>query len=237
MKYYAPNNASFLLPFKFDSTSLKIDLEKCMNFDFLKNYVPANYSGENYILPLRSVEGRLDFPSAVPNNPDAYKDTIALKNCLYFRKVIDSFLCKKEAIRLMNLPPGAIVNTHTDHNCGYEDGVFRIHIPIITNENVYFTLNKELLFMQPGEAWYANVNLPHGVSNKGITNRVHLVIDCIRNNWSDNLFKSVGYDFEQEKEVEEKFPKNTVLRIIEELELQKSPELKTIIEQFKIRQG
>jgi len=237
MKYYAPSNASFLLPFKFDTKSLQNDLAKCMGFDFLQNYVPANYNGKKYILPLRSIDGRLDFPSAIPDNPDAYKDTIALQQCPYFKKVIDSFLCKKEAIRLMNLPPAAIVNTHTDHNCGYEDGVFRIHIPILTNEQVYFTLNNEVLIMRSGEVWYTNVNLPHGVENKGQTDRVHLVIDCIRNNWSDTLFKSIGYDFEQEREVEEELSKDTVLRIIEELESHNSPELKTVIEQFKVKHG
>jgi len=66
---------------------------------------------------------------------------------------------------------------------------------------------------------------------------VNLVIDCIRNKWSDNLFKSVGYDFEQEKEVEEKLSKNTVLRMIEELETQNSPEAKIFLERLKFNHG
>lgn len=233
MKYYAPENASFLFPFQFDPVSLQNDLKKCKGYDFLANYVPENYIGKDYILPLRSIEGRLDFPVAVPNSAEQFKDTIALEQCAYFKEVINTFLCKKEAIRLMNLPAGRSINTHTDHDCGYEDGIFRVHVPIITNKEVRFTLNNQDLMMRSGEAWYTNVNLPHSVTNKGQTNRIHLVIDCIRNEWSDILFASLGYDFEQEKEAEEKLSNNEIAQIIKELELQNSPASKLLITQLK----
>ena len=233
MNYYAPENAAFLLPFQFDPTALEDDLKKCKNFNFLKNYVPANYDGDDYILPLRSIEGKLDSPGAIPNNTESYKNTRALTICPYFKNVIDTFLCEKEAIRLMNLPAGRLIHTHTDYKCGYEDGIFRVHIPIITNENVHFILNDTRLLMQPGEAWYTNVNLPHNVANKGKINRIHLVMDCIRNEWSDTLFASVGFDFTQEKEMEQEIPKDDLPRIIEELERQNLPATKLLIEKFK----
>lgn len=233
MKYYAPENASFLLPFQFDPSALEIDLRRCKKFDFLKNYVPANYDGDDYILPLRSVEGSLHFPAAAPNQTERYKDTAALEQCTYFKEVIDTFLCNKEAVRLMNLPAGRVINKHIDYNCGYEDGIFRVHIPIITNDDVHFILNNKRLTMRPGEACYTNVNLPHSVANKGETNRIHLVMDCIRNDWSDALFKSVGFDFYQEKEVKEQVSESTLLRIIEELEFHDLPETKPLIEQYK----
>ena len=237
MKNYAPENASFLLPFEFDPTLLKADLDLCAKFNFLKNYIPANYNGEKYILPLRSIEGRLDHPAAVPNNADAYKDTPALKECAYFKKVIDTFLCEKETVRLMSLPPGGVVNLHTDYMCGYEDGIFRIHIPIVTNEAVQFTLNGQVLKMGVGEVWYTNVNLPHSVKNEGNTNRVHLVLDCIRNAWSDDLFGSVGFDFEKEVGGASKLDQQTLKRMIEELEMNDSPESKAFLDQVKKENG
>ncbi len=233
MKYYAPENAHFLLPFQFDPTLLENDLKKCSTFNFLKNYVPANYNGDNYILPLRSIDGRLDLPAAFPNSSEKFKNTTALEKCPYFKEVIDSLLCEKDAIRLMNLPSGRVINEHVDYNCGYEDGLFRVHIPIITNDQVRFTLNGIPLTMRPGEAWYTNVNLPHSVTNTGSTNRVHLVLDCIRNEWSDKLFGSVGFDFTQEKEVAEQFTESTKKRMIEELELQGTPASKKLIIQLK----
>ena len=42
--------------------------------------------------------------------------------------------------------------------------------------------------MQPGEAWYLNFNLPHSVANRGTTDRIHLVIDCVMNPWLDAFF-------------------------------------------------
>ncbi len=208
-----------------------------MKFDFLKNYIKENYDGENYILPLRSIEGKINRIAAIPGNLENYKDTIALNECAYFKEVIASFLCKKETIRLMNIPPDGIINTHIDHESGYEDGFFRIHIPILTNNKVHFILNDHIIIMQSGAAWYANINLPHSVVNNGQTNRVHLVIDCIRNNWSDDLFKSMGYDFDEEKEIEEVHSKSNVLRIIEELEHQDSAGTKIFLEQFKREHG
>lgn len=204
-----------------------------MKFNFLKNYIPENYDGEDYILPLRSIEGRINRVAAIPCNLENYKDTVALNDCCYFKEVIASFLCEKETIRLMNIPPGGVINTHIDYESGYEDGFFRIHIPIITNNKVHFILNDQIIIMQSGEAWYTNVNLPHSVVNNGQTNRVHLVIDCIRNKWSDDLFKSMGYDFDQEKEVEEVYSKSEALRIINQLERYDTPENRIFLEQLK----
>ena len=35
--------------------------------------------------------------------------------------------------------------------------------------------------MGEGECWYINFNLPHRIHNRGTTDRVHLVIDCVLN--------------------------------------------------------
>ena len=69
--------------------------------------------------------------------------------------------------------------------------------------------------MQAGSAWYANINLPHSVQNKGKNDRIHLVIDCLRNDWSDKLFASMGYDFDYEKKEKTvyHFPANKLNRL------------------------
>ena len=70
--------------------------------------------------------------------------------------------------------------------------MFRIHIPIISNLKVDFILDEERLEMAEGQCWYTNVNFIHSVSNNGTSDRIHLVIDCERNDWSDNLFFSLA---------------------------------------------
>lgn len=233
MKQPTIQTVSLLLPFTFDVIALQQDLEKCAKFNFLQNYVPDNYAGKNYILPLRSINGSMDFAVAAPNQADKFKDTEVLEECTYFREVVDTFKCKKEAVRLMNLPAGKNVNRHVDYNGGYEDGIFRVHIPIITNDEVYFMLNDERLPMKHGEAWYTNINFPHSVANKGTTNRVNLVIDCIRNDWSDELFFSLAskesfFPVEQEEESPE-----MLQRMIEEFRNHQNPVFDSIIAKYE----
>jgi len=42
--------------------------------------------------------------------------------------------------------------------------------------------------MGPGEAWYLNFDLVHRVENNGAEERVHLVIDCVVNDWLAGFF-------------------------------------------------
>lgn len=227
-------NAHFTLPFQFDVEKLKGDLAKCQAFDFLPNYIKENYQGDKYILPLRSIHGELNRVAALPNSTHLYQNTKALNACPYFQEVIQTFECVKESIRLMNLAAGKHINEHTDDGSGYEDGYFRIHVPIITNEEVIFTLNGEDLKMQAGSAWYANINLPHSVQNKGKSDRIHLVIDCLRNDWSDKLFAKMGYDFEYEKvKNETEYSEETLKLIIANLEAQNTKETAAIAQEMR----
>jgi Aspartyl/Asparaginyl beta-hydroxylase len=89
---------------------------------------------------------------------------------------------------LLNLAVGAEIKPHSDHCLGYEDGCFRLHIPIITNSQVEFILDGNRVIMNEGECWYIDANFIHSVANRGETDRIHLVIDGIRNEWTDNLF-------------------------------------------------
>lgn len=222
------------MPFHFDVERLQKDLLTCEAYEFQGNYIPENYDGDKYILPLRSIDGRMDHVAAIQGSPDQFKNTEALEKCPYFQEVIDHFQCNKESVRLMSLPPGAVINTHIDHSSGYEDGVFRIHVPVKTNDQVYFILEGNPINMAAGEAWYTNINLPHGVENKGQTARVHLVIDCIRNDWSDQLFGSLDYDFEEEARIKAPvYSKEMLTRMIEELSYQDNEASKMLIADFK----
>lgn len=92
-------------------------------------------------------------------------------------------------VRLMKLEPnGGELRRHTDLvdiDSGLGIGkLARIHIPIITNDDVEFTSwslqGKEQTFnMKVGEMWVLDTRKPHRVVNKGTTARVHLVIDVV----------------------------------------------------------
>ena len=219
------------LPFHFSEEKLLNDLEVCKNLDFISHFNKNDYSGEWTSIALRSQNGEMNNIFALSQGSENYKNTELIDKCVYFKEIINLFECEKESIRLLNLKPGSVIKEHTDYNLGYEDGIFRIHIAITTNKDVHFFINSEEVKMLPGESWYGNFNLPHSVRNDGKTDRIHLVMDCIRNNWSDNLFEECGYSFDVEKEQPE-YSRETKLQIIEQLKLMDTETAREMVSQL-----
>lgn len=209
-------NARF--PFHFSEDRLLEDYKICETFSFSEHYNNADYEGSWKLIALRSMDGATDNVRAFSLTGEFF-DTPLLAKCTYFKEIIETFECDKEAIRLLNLRPGSRIHEHTDLDLGYEDGLFRVHVPITTNKDVRFYINKELVTMEVGSCWYGNFNLPHAVENNGTSDRIHLVMDCKRNAWSDALFSTLGYDFEQENQ-QTSYSEEEKKRIIEELERQ-----------------
>jgi len=58
----------------------------------------------------------------------------------------------------------------------------------VTKAAVAFYLAGQRVPLMPGECWYVNVNLPHRVDNQSDLDRVHLVIDCVVNDWLAGFF-------------------------------------------------
>lgn len=57
----------------------------------------------------------------------------------------------------------------------------RVHIPIVTNDGVVFTIGGEAKNLRPGEIWEINNATVHGVDNDGEDARVHLIVDWVPN--------------------------------------------------------
>ncbi|TDW51554.1 aspartyl/asparaginyl beta-hydroxylase [Flavobacterium sp. 270] len=172
----------------FDTDKLKSDLAKIINKNWIDHYNTNGYSGKWTSVALMSKDGKSDSIYALPSDDDKMMDTEILDSCTYFKEVLDGFLFEKTAVRLLQLAVGAEIKPHSDHCLGYEDGSFRLHIPIITNPDVEFILDDKRLIMNEGECWYIDANFIHSVANRGKQDRIHLVIDGIRNDWSDALF-------------------------------------------------
>ncbi len=216
------------LPFQFSEDKLLEDLEVCKNYNFYLHFNKQDYSGQWKSIALRSLNGEMDNNFALAAEGQKFQDTALLQKCTYFNVIINSFKCEKESIRILNLKAGSVIKEHTDDNLGYGDGFFRIHIPITTNSCVRFFINGEQVKMLPGECWYGNFNLPHSVRNEGETDRFHLVMDCVRNAWSDKLFSEMGYEFECENAPVE-YSRDTKLKMIEQLRLMDTDTARTLI--------
>ena len=203
------------LPLAFDPARLVDDLTRCCEAEWTRHVNQRDYTGEWTGIALRSPSGNSGDLMSIPG-VDGYRDTPLLAQCRYFADILGGLACEKETARLLRLAPGSVIREHTDLGASYADGFFRLHIPIITNDQTRFVVDGEALPMHPGECWYANFTLPHSVRNDGATDRVHLIIDGLRNEWSDRLFEAAGYDFAAEARERQMDPE-TRRMVIDEL--------------------
>ncbi|PKB18668.1 aspartyl/asparaginyl beta-hydroxylase domain-containing protein [Flavobacterium sp. 5] len=175
-------------PIVFDTERLKTDVQKVLELNWIDHYNSNDYSGKWTSIALMSQSGKSDAIYAFPNGNEPIVNTEILDSCEYFKSILNGFLFEKTAVRLLQLAVGAEIKPHSDHCLGYEDGSFRLHIPIITNSEVEFILDGNRVIMNEGECWYIDANFIHSVANRGKNDRIHLVIDGIRNEWTDKLF-------------------------------------------------
>jgi hypothetical protein len=173
------------LPLSFDPDRLARDLDALSSVDWIAHFVKQNYEGDWSVIPLRGVAGATHPVMMIYSDPAAtrFEDTPMLALCPYFREVLGAFDCEVQAVRLMRLTPGSVIKEHNDHDLDVAAGMARIHIPITSNPEVEFELNRRRIVMAPGSAWYLRLSDPHRVANRGASDRVHLVADLVVNAW------------------------------------------------------
>ena len=178
------------LPFTFDAALLMRDLQSLKTVGWTEHFVKQNYEGDWSVIPLRGTAGATHPVMMIYSDPRAteFEDTPMLQACPYFRAVLDTFKCPLLAVRLMRLMPGSRIKEHRDHDLDVEDGTARIHIPVVTNADVIFHLNRSRVVMDAGSAWYLRLSDPHSVENNGSSERVHMVIDASVNGWVRTVF-------------------------------------------------
>jgi len=199
--------------------------------NWVDHFNKQDYEGNWQSIALRSASGK-EHDILANYGVDAYQDTPLLNQLPYLKSIIKEWECPKETIRLLALHPGAEIKPHRDRGCNYEGGVLRIHIPIQTNNELKFMVGGEQLKLAEGSCWYIDFDQTHSIINAGENVRVHLVIDALRNEWTDRLFEAYGYDFEAEKRGQALDPATT-LKMIEELERMDTPATKELVAQLK----
>jgi hypothetical protein len=173
------------LTLSFDPGRLAEDLRRLRGVGWTDHFVRQNYDGDWSAIPLRAPVGATHPIRMIYADPTAkaFEDTPLLARTPYFREVLAAFGCPLGAVRLMRLAPASIIKEHKDGDLAFERGAVRLHVPITTNPHVEFLLNGSRVVMAPGSAWYLRLSDPHSVSNQGATDRVHLVIDALTNDW------------------------------------------------------
>lgn len=179
------------LPLDFDPDALLRDLERVPD-DLWTAHVNRNdYEGDWSGVALRGQAGATHPILQLTAHPgiDEWEDTDLMGTCSYFAEVASRFACPLQGVRLLRLAPGSIITEHSDLGLGLEDGEARIHVPIQTSPDVEFWLNSHRVELHAGETWYLNVSLPHRVTNNSSEPRVHLILDCIVDDWLRDLFR------------------------------------------------
>lgn len=223
---------SIKFPFNFDSERLQTDVAKVLSKNWISHYNTNDYDGDWSSIALMSAGGKSDNIYALSSTSAEVIYTDVLEDCSYFKEILEQFAFQKTAVRLLRLAVGAKIKPHKDHCLGYEDGCFRIHIPVITNPEVEFILDNKKLFMKEGECWYIDANFTHSVANRGKEDRIHLVIDGIRNEWTDALFFKQASSENFEKPAS-KISKEDTLKMIAELQKMGTPIAAQLITDLK----
>ncbi len=181
------------LPLAFDPARLAADLAAIREDEWVFHFNKPYYEGEWSGVSLRSIGGETGTLYPDPTRSD-YADTEVLERTPYFREVLSEFQCPLLAVRLLRLSAGSRIREHRDYKLSIEDGEFRVHIPVQTNPDLVFMLGGERVVMREGTMWYLNVNHPHSVYNGGAAARVHLVVDCVVNEWVTRMVASATVD-------------------------------------------
>jgi quercetin dioxygenase-like cupin family protein len=181
------------LPPVFDLGRLRADLDTATawHWHWQAHYNDRAHHGSWTSIALRSASGEAADIQAWEGAD--FLDTALLAHCPCFREVLASFACETKAVRLMALAPGAEITPHRDRGGSFEDGLARLHIPIVTDPAVVFTLDGEAVHFSAGATWYMNANCLHAVRNGSPRERVHLVLDCVPNAWLLALFEGSGW--------------------------------------------
>ncbi len=185
------------LPFCFDPELLAGDLQRLSAVAWIEHFVAQNYDGDWSVIPLRGKAGATHPITMIYSDPTCreFADTPMLAACPYYREVLATFKAPLQAVRLMRLTAGSVIKEHADYDLSFEDGTVRFHIPVVTNPDVEFYLNRARVVLEAGSCWYLRLADPHSVANNGSTDRVHMVIDAAVNDWiADMLQHAAGRD-------------------------------------------
>jgi hypothetical protein len=182
------------LPFRFDPALLARDLANLSSPAWVRHVARQNYDGDWSIIPLRAPAGERHPIRMINPHPTCrdFEDTPLLDACPYFREVMKAFQAPLRTVRLMRLTAGSLIKEHVDVELSFEDGMVRLHIPVVTNEDVDFRLNGARVNLEAGTCWYLRLSDPHSVANRGTQDRVHLVVDAFVNDWVGRVFEEAA---------------------------------------------
>src|SRR5215471_12777122 len=175
---------------------MQADMRRFADGEWIQHFVKQHFDGDWSVLPLRSSATSRHPVQMIYPDPgcDSFVDTPLLALCPSMAAALTQFACPLRSVRLMRLGAGSVIKPHSDFDLDVEHGSVRLHVPIVTNDRVDFRLNGERVTLREGECWYLRLSDQHSVTNGGDTDRVHLVIDVVVNEWLMDLMRRAAPD-------------------------------------------
>jgi hypothetical protein len=115
------------------------------------------------------------------------KRTAFAENHPEIGRVLDYFKDPIEMAVFYSMLPGTVLHPHRDLSGTLELGKIRYHVPLETNPEVKFFVDKQRVPMTVGEMWALNTSYLHAVENQSQFDRVHLVVEVEVGKWSWSL--------------------------------------------------
>lgn len=157
-------------------------------------YLPRIPSFDNWVaIPLRNATGTetqegLELSHSVPNQKMLpCINTPLLEQLPYIASILEDIAQRFEAevglVRISKVRCQRKIAPHKDGQIFDIDKgtIYRLHIPIITGENVIFDIENKRYHLEPGNLYFTNVSKTHSVVNNGSFDRVHIIIDVQAN--------------------------------------------------------
>jgi hypothetical protein len=174
------------LPYSFDAERMRAELCRLEN----TQRVSAGYAGEanrawegiTLMAPAGRVRPEDGHQRLEREFLDACAPTEALRQAPYLAHILDDLACPKRLARLLFLGPDGVITKHRDDFVSFQEGMLRLHVPVVTHPDVDFFIEQERCDWKEGELWYGDF------SNRSPLTRVHLVIDVLINDFVLSLF-------------------------------------------------
>ncbi len=97
----------------------------------------------------------------------------------FAKKKIDDYLGLDDSgMKLLYfLAPGVKLPVHRDYSGASASNRIRFHVPIVTNDDVKFIVDGDIIKMSVGELWMLDTSYLHSVENNSDIERIHIVYE------------------------------------------------------------
>ncbi|AZG13630.1 MULTISPECIES: aspartyl/asparaginyl beta-hydroxylase domain-containing protein [Cupriavidus] len=144
-----------------------------------------NFFSPEELEPIRQLCLQLDKQKSNVHEAGRYKDLqwhkvdLVAEEHPFLGKIYDFLGAKRDGLCVFYyLSPGAMLHPHRDLTGASSNARIRFHVPVITNDNVFFEVSRKRVRMLPGQLWSLDTSYLHSVENRSDQTRVHIVIEC-----------------------------------------------------------